>query len=237
MTPAPSARSANGRANVIGREIRTDLGEPCFRRTENIALVDQACHSPGTSNSPSLWCCARSTRRLALRFRQQSPPPRTPCRESPFMQALLTRSPTAISTSCACRAAFRSAGSGDRPASRQGAAVYRRTNGSPCCRKPARRSRARPAANCNASPLPISWWRPPSAIGATILIRGLRDGTDFDYEMQMAGMNGGMAPDIQTIFLPASPGGPPDHRHTGAADRRHGRRRFRLSCRPLSPPV
>ena len=40
---------------------------------------------------------------------------------------------------------------------------------------------------------------------ATILIRGLRDGTDFDYEMQMAGMNGAMAPDIQTVFLPASP--------------------------------
>ena len=40
---------------------------------------------------------------------------------------------------------------------------------------------------------------------ATILIRGLRDGTDFDYEMQMAGMNGTMAPGIQTVFLPASP--------------------------------
>jgi pantetheine-phosphate adenylyltransferase len=41
--------------------------------------------------------------------------------------------------------------------------------------------------------------------GATILIRGLRDGSDFDYEMQMAGMNGTMAPDVQTVFLPASP--------------------------------
>ena len=41
--------------------------------------------------------------------------------------------------------------------------------------------------------------------GATILIRGVRDGTDFDYEMQMAGMNAVMAPDVQTIFLPASP--------------------------------
>jgi pantetheine-phosphate adenylyltransferase len=40
---------------------------------------------------------------------------------------------------------------------------------------------------------------------ATILIRGLRDGTDFDYEMQMAGMNGTMAPGVQTVFLPASP--------------------------------
>ncbi len=41
--------------------------------------------------------------------------------------------------------------------------------------------------------------------GATLLIRGLRDGTDLDYEMQMAGMNGQMAPNVQTVFLPASP--------------------------------
>ena len=41
--------------------------------------------------------------------------------------------------------------------------------------------------------------------GASMLIRGLRDGTDLDYEMQMAGMNGAIAPDIQTVFLPASP--------------------------------
>ena len=41
--------------------------------------------------------------------------------------------------------------------------------------------------------------------GATILIRGVRDATDFDYEMQMAGMNAVMAPEVQTIFLPASP--------------------------------
>jgi pantetheine-phosphate adenylyltransferase len=40
---------------------------------------------------------------------------------------------------------------------------------------------------------------------AVILIRGLRDSADFDYEMQMAGMNGAMAPAIQTVFLPASP--------------------------------
>jgi pantetheine-phosphate adenylyltransferase len=42
-------------------------------------------------------------------------------------------------------------------------------------------------------------------VGAAILIRGLRDGTDLDYEMQMAGMNAAMAPDILTVFLPASP--------------------------------
>ncbi len=42
-------------------------------------------------------------------------------------------------------------------------------------------------------------------VGATILIRGLRDAADFDYEMQMAGMNAVMAPGVQTVFLPASP--------------------------------
>lgn len=42
--------------------------------------------------------------------------------------------------------------------------------------------------------------------GAQVLLRGLRDGTDLDYEMQMAGMNGAMAPGVQTVFMPASPG-------------------------------
>jgi pantetheine-phosphate adenylyltransferase len=42
-------------------------------------------------------------------------------------------------------------------------------------------------------------------LGAQFLIRGLRDGTDLDYEMQMAGMNETMAPEVLTVFLPASP--------------------------------
>ena len=41
--------------------------------------------------------------------------------------------------------------------------------------------------------------------GARTIIRGLRDGTDLDYEMQMAGMNAAMAPEVQTLFLPAEP--------------------------------
>jgi pantetheine-phosphate adenylyltransferase len=39
--------------------------------------------------------------------------------------------------------------------------------------------------------------------GATLIIRGLRDGSDLDYEMPMAGMNAAMAPEAQTVFLPA----------------------------------
>jgi pantetheine-phosphate adenylyltransferase len=42
------------------------------------------------------------------------------------------------------------------------------------------------------------------AAGATIMIRGLRDGTDLDYEMQLAGMNQAMAPEVHTVFVPAS---------------------------------
>ncbi|NJM35584.1 MAG: pantetheine-phosphate adenylyltransferase [Rhodomicrobium sp.] len=48
--------------------------------------------------------------------------------------------------------------------------------------------------------------------GAAAILRGLRDGTDFDYEMQMAGMNGALAPGLDTILLPASP----LHRHIAA---------------------
>jgi len=45
-----------------------------------------------------------------------------------------------------------------------------------------------------------------TAVGATVVFRGLRDAGDFDYEMQMAGMNAALAPEIETVFLAASPG-------------------------------
>lgn len=40
---------------------------------------------------------------------------------------------------------------------------------------------------------------------ASMIIRGLRDATDFDYEVQMAQMNAAMAVEIETVFLAASP--------------------------------
>jgi pantetheine-phosphate adenylyltransferase len=40
---------------------------------------------------------------------------------------------------------------------------------------------------------------------AGVIIRGLRDATDFDYEVQMAQMNGALTPDVETVFLAASP--------------------------------
>ncbi len=41
-------------------------------------------------------------------------------------------------------------------------------------------------------------------IGASMIVRGLRAVSDFDYEFQMAGMNYRMAPDVETVFLMAS---------------------------------
>ncbi|MGF7163226.1 pantetheine-phosphate adenylyltransferase [Rhodoligotrophos appendicifer] len=42
------------------------------------------------------------------------------------------------------------------------------------------------------------------AAGATVMVRGLRDSSDFDYEVQMAQMNASIARDVETIFLAAS---------------------------------
>lgn len=39
------------------------------------------------------------------------------------------------------------------------------------------------------------------AQGAHALVRGLRSGTDFDYEYQLADMNRQLAPEVETVFL------------------------------------
>jgi pantetheine-phosphate adenylyltransferase len=38
-------------------------------------------------------------------------------------------------------------------------------------------------------------------VGATVLVRGVRGVTDFDYEAQMARMNRQLAPDIESVFF------------------------------------
>ena len=73
--------------------------------------------------------------------------------------------------------------------------------------------------------------------GATIMVRGLRDGTDLDYEMQIAGMNETMAPEGADGVRAGLRRGSPDHRHTGAADRGDGRRRFRLRASASRGPA
>ncbi|MBT6511834.1 MAG: pantetheine-phosphate adenylyltransferase [Rhodospirillaceae bacterium] len=49
--------------------------------------------------------------------------------------------------------------------------------------------------------------------GASLIVRGLRAVSDFDYEFQMAGMNARMEKDVETMFLMAS------ERHTFIASR------------------
>ena len=41
-------------------------------------------------------------------------------------------------------------------------------------------------------------------LGASIIVRGLRAVSDFEYEFQMASMNSRLDPDIETLFLTAS---------------------------------
>ena len=50
-------------------------------------------------------------------------------------------------------------------------------------------------------------------VGASIIIRGLRAVSDFEYEFQMVGMNQRLDPEIETVFLMADP------RHQAIASR------------------
>ncbi|MBN1475384.1 pantetheine-phosphate adenylyltransferase [Candidatus Sumerlaeota bacterium] len=42
------------------------------------------------------------------------------------------------------------------------------------------------------------------SIGAKVLVRGLRAGSDFEYELMMALMNRQLAPGVETVFLAAA---------------------------------
>ncbi|MDO6413761.1 pantetheine-phosphate adenylyltransferase [Sphingomonas sp. BIUV-7] len=55
---------------------------------------------------------------------------------------------------------------------------------------------------CSAQGLLVDF---AASVGAVAIVRGLRNAADFDYEAQMAGINGQLAPDIETIFLVAEP--------------------------------
>lgn len=41
-------------------------------------------------------------------------------------------------------------------------------------------------------------------LGTSVLVRGVRGSADLDSEMSIAGLNSGLAPDIQTVFLPTT---------------------------------
>jgi pantetheine-phosphate adenylyltransferase len=44
------------------------------------------------------------------------------------------------------------------------------------------------------------------SVSASVIVRGLRAVSDFEYEIQMTAMNARLNPDIQTVFLMASDG-------------------------------
>ena len=46
-------------------------------------------------------------------------------------------------------------------------------------------------------------------LGAGVIVRGIRNSTDFEYESQMARSNRAMAADIETVFLASDP----EHSH------------------------
>jgi pantetheine-phosphate adenylyltransferase len=52
---------------------------------------------------------------------------------------------------------------------------------------------------CSFSGLLIDFGK---SIGARVVVRGLRAGTDFEYELQIAHANADMHPEIDTVFLP-----------------------------------
>jgi len=41
--------------------------------------------------------------------------------------------------------------------------------------------------------------------GATVMIRGIRSVSDFEYEINLANINKTLAPEIETVFLPTQP--------------------------------
>ena len=43
------------------------------------------------------------------------------------------------------------------------------------------------------------------SVGASVIVRGLRAVSDFEYEFQMVGMNQKLNPEIETVFLMADP--------------------------------
>jgi len=43
------------------------------------------------------------------------------------------------------------------------------------------------------------------SVGATILVRGIRSVSDFEYEINLANVNKTLAPGIETVFIPTKP--------------------------------
>ena len=59
--------------------------------------------------------------------------------------------------------------------------------------------------NCEVTPFEGLVVNFAKAQGADVLLRGIRNPTDYEYENQMALTNRRLAPGLETVFLPASP--------------------------------
>ena len=87
---------------------------------------------------------------------------------------------------------------------------------SPIPRRKALCSRSRSALSWSARPpriCPTCAWSPstacssisPGALDATVVVKGLRAITDFEYEFQMTAMNYQLSPQLETLFIMSPP--------------------------------
>ena len=86
----------------------------------------------------------------------------------------------------------------------QGGRCSRSTSGWNWCRRSAARSPRAPGTTIEVRPFDTLLIAFAREVGASVIVRGLRAVSDFDYEFQMAGMNYRLDPQIETMFLMAS---------------------------------
>ena len=65
----------------------------------------------------------------------------------------------------------------------------------------ASRRRSATTPGSRSSPSTDCWPSSPSGSGASVIVRGLRAVSDFEYEFQMALMNRQLHPSLETVFL------------------------------------
>lgn len=62
-----------------------------------------------------------------------------------------------------------------------------------------------PLGNVRAEPFDVLVVEFARTVGANAIVKGLRAISDFEYELEMAQLNARQAPDIQSVYLMASP--------------------------------
>jgi len=62
-----------------------------------------------------------------------------------------------------------------------------------------------PYANVSVQPFDGLLVEFAQRVGATVLLRGVRGVRDYEYELEMAWANRGLAPEVETVFLAPSP--------------------------------